>query len=150
MPVPLRLHVAEVDRPRPLRAAADGHDEQIAIDDRHAADAEEVLLEVVLRLGIDLPEFLAVVASEAVEHPLGAVDVNAIAVDHRAGPRAGIVAVAVLVVRRVLELPEQLAGLRVAAGEASVVAEAVEVKQLAAGDDRRREAECRVRTPRAS
>src|SRR5581483_1328201 len=78
------LQVAEVVRLRAGRAAADRDDQQVPFDERRPADAEEVLDDVVLRLRIDVPERLAVGRPDAVQHALGAVGVDAVAVHDRA------------------------------------------------------------------
>ena len=50
-------------------------------------------MDVVLLVRVDLPHRFAVGDGQAVEHPLRTVDVDAVVIDHRAGPRAGAVAV---------------------------------------------------------
>jgi hypothetical protein len=64
------------------------------------------------------------------EHPLGAEDVDPIAVDDRAAARAVVVVVKVLVVGRVIKRPQFLAGFALEGGEAGAIADAVEEKSL--------------------
>ena len=99
-----------VDRRRAGRTAADGHDQQLAVDQRGGGDAEEVLHEAEVALGVDLPDQAAVLGAAALEAPVDAVGVDAIAVDDRARARAVGVAVVVLVLERRLDLPERRAG----------------------------------------
>src|SRR5205823_2362963 len=79
-----------------------------------------------LLVGVHLPHQLAVAGADAVEHAFGPVQVDPVAVHHGAAARPAVVAVAVPVVRRVLEHPERLGRLGVPAAEAVAVAEAVE------------------------
>ena len=75
------LHAVHVESPGVLRlgrAAADHHDQQVALDDRRAAHAEEVLHDAELPGRIDLPQRLAVLGAHAVEHPLGAEQIDAV------------------------------------------------------------------------
>src|SRR5262249_34579887 len=98
--------------------------------------AEEVLHDAELRLRIDLPQRLAVRGSDAVQHPFGAVGVDAVAVHDRARARAVVVAVVVLVIGRVFELPEELARLALDTGRADLVVVGVGDEQPAAADAR--------------
>src|SRR6185312_11913591 len=133
----VRLGLAQVGGPRPLLAAADGDDHEIAIDDRGAADTEEILMEVVLRPGVELPQFFPVGDGKAVQHSFRTVRVDAIAVDGGAGAWARIVAVIISIVGGIIELPQEFAGGGRSAGEPAIVVEAVEVEEFAAGDDGR-------------
>ena len=94
------LDVAEMDLIAAGRTAAHLHDEQVAFHHRRAADAEEVLHDAELRPFIDLPDDLAVLGVDAVEHAFDAVAKDQIAVDDRGTAWAVVVAVLVGVVGR--------------------------------------------------
>src|SRR5262249_5251407 len=102
------LQVLEVHAVAAGRAAADLHQQQVALDDRCADDAEEVLDDPELLPRVHLPDEFAVGRPHAVEHALGAVDVDARAVHDGAAARAAVVAVHVAVGGGVLERPELL------------------------------------------
>src|SRR2546421_236058 len=99
-----------------------------------AADAEEVLDHAEILARIDLPDRLAVVGRDAVEHAFGGVDVDAVFINNGTAARAVVVAVLVAVVGRVLELPDEVAGVRLQTGEASFVVGAIEDEQPAFAD----------------
>src|SRR5262249_24583250 len=134
-PGAVAFEVLEGDGVAALGAAADLHQQQVALDDRRAAAAEEVLDDADLLLGVDLPELLAVADADAVEHALGAEDVPPVAVDDGAAARPAVVAVHVAVIGVVLEEPQRLGGFGVPAAEAAAVADAVEEEEAAAADD---------------
>src|SRR6266853_2118027 len=92
-----------------LGAAANLDNEQIFLDDRRAADTEKVLHDAKLRFGVHFPDRLAVIDADAMEHTLGAVGIDTVSVDDGAATRSIVVAVVVLVTRRVFELPEERA-----------------------------------------
>src|SRR5262249_34359424 len=102
----------------PARTAADVDQEQVAFNDRRAADAEEVLHDAEVGAGVHLPDGLAVQDPHAMEYALGTVDVDAVAVDDRAAARAVVVVVKVLVIGRVIKSPQYLAGFALEGGEA--------------------------------
>ena len=81
-------NLATVDLGAVRRAAADHRDQQISFDHRGGADAEEVLDHAELGGGIDLPQKLAVADAVTAQPTLDAIDVDPVAVDHRAGARA--------------------------------------------------------------
>src|SRR5438045_2828437 len=55
----LAVHEFVDARRRPLRAAADPDDEQVAFDDGAATHAEEILKDEILLVRVDLPNLLA-------------------------------------------------------------------------------------------
>src|SRR5262249_54191000 len=114
------------------RAAADLGDQQVPLDHRRAADSEEVLHHTELSRGVYLPNGLAVRDPHAMQHPFRAKGVYAIAIDHRRATRAVVVAVHVLIVGRIFELPQRLAGLALLARKPRLISEARELKQPAA------------------
>src|SRR5262249_1055635 len=114
---------------------------------RGAANAEEVRDDAELRDRVHLPDRLAVGDVDAVQHSFGAVDVDAVAVDDRAGAWAAIVAVHVLVVGRICELPVFVAGGPGAAAQAGEVARTVKEIDAAARDGRRTVPFAEVRLP---
>src|SRR5262249_37321165 len=130
------LESGEVDLVTAGRAAADLHDQQVSLDDRGAADAEEVLHHPVVLPRVHLPERLAAGGAPAVQHSLRAVKVDALAIDDGATARAVAVAVAVLVVGLVLEFPVELAGSGIKTTEARLVLDAVEQVEFAVLDRR--------------
>src|SRR5579883_327303 len=72
-------------RPRAIivRTAADLGDEQIAFDNWRGTDAEKILPDIEVGEGIDPPNQLAIFDADTVQHPLDAVDVDAVAVHDR-------------------------------------------------------------------
>src|SRR5262249_11868883 len=107
-------------------------------DDRGGGDAEEVRHHAELGRRVHLPEGFGplVVEAEAVQHPLGAEDVNAVVLDDGAAARAAVVVELIDVGGGGLELPEEVAGRGVEAGEAGAVLVAVELEEAAAADRR--------------
>src|SRR5262249_40681301 len=78
------LESGEVDLVTAGRAAADLHDQQVSLDDRGAADAEEVLHHPVVLPRVHLPERLAAGGAQAVQHSPPALKVDALAIHGRA------------------------------------------------------------------
>ncbi len=70
------------------------------------------------------------------QHPLDAVDVHAIVIDHRATTRTIVVAIEVFVRGRVLELPERFGRVAFPATEPRLVVVAVELEEPALTDRR--------------
>src|SRR5262249_13708242 len=130
------LDPGEVDLVAAGRAAADLHDQQIALDDGRAADAEEILHDAVILLRVHLPERLAIGSAQAVQHTFRAMKVDAVAVDDGAAAWAVAVTVAILIVGLVLEFPMKLAARAVKAAEAGLVFDAVEQIELGVLDRR--------------
>src|SRR5438128_417566 len=85
---------------------------------------------------VDLPHDLTVRGSNAMEHPLGAKNIDAIVIDDRAAARAIIVAVVILVVRRIFKLPEEFTIGAIKRAQARLVVMPVELKESAAADGR--------------
>ena len=104
-------------------------------------------MHVVLVLGVDIPNPLAVGNADAVQQALRPEDIDAVLVHDRAGPRAGAVTVEVVVIGFVLELPDQLAGLGIATGQPVVVPKAVEVEQPPPADHGRGVSEAHLGFP---
>src|SRR5262249_49348276 len=72
----------------------------------------------------------------AVQHALGAEEVDALLIDDRAAPCAAVVTELIAILRGVLELPERLTGLALVGGEAAGVPLAVELEEAALADRR--------------
>ena len=106
------------------------------MDDGAGAGAEEVGGDVVVGEEVFFPDAVAGFEIEALE--LGGdaegVDAPGAGVDHGAGARAGVEAVAVPVVDGVFLGPVELAGFRVEAGDDLVAAGAGEVDEVVAED----------------
>ena len=109
--------------------AADGGDQQVSRDNRRAPDAEEVRYHAEGGGCVHLPDHGAVGNREAVQHPLGPDDVDAVIVDNGAAAGAAVVAVEILVVGLVLELPDRCARLGLQAFQAIPIAVAGELEQ---------------------
>src|SRR5262249_22598600 len=131
----------------PRRAATDLYQEQVALDERRAADAEEVLHDAELLVRVDLPGRLAVRHAHAVEHAFGAEDVDAVAVHDRRAAWPAVVVVHVAVVGGVLEGPQRLGGLGLPAAQPAAVADTVEEEEPAPADGRHRVADADVLVP---
>ena len=117
------------------RAAADLGDQQIAFDDRRAADAEEVLHDAELGRWCRPSRLqLAVVGSQAVEHPFGAIDVDAAVAHDGAATRAVVVAVEVFVIGRVFELPDRFTSFALQAAQPGIRSLAIELVEPAAAN----------------
>src|SRR5438876_446671 len=86
-----------------FQTAAYLSDEQVAFNHRSAAHAEEILHDMEFSAGVDLPHDLTIGRPNTVKHSLGAVDIDALAVDDRATAWAVVIAVVVLIIRRVFK-----------------------------------------------
>ena len=127
--------------------AADIYDNPVPVHHRRRPVAEEVLWHRVFLRQVALPDHFALVGAQAVETGGHPGDVNPAVIDHRARPRAGAEAVAVLVLHRIREAPDDLAGFRFAAFEGLLAVHPMEVEETAAGEDRARIAVASLRLP---
>src|SRR5207245_11070151 len=121
------------------RADADHDEQQVAFDHRGASDAEEILHDAEFLGRVHLPQFfglLIVNVLQAVEHALGAEDIDAVAVDDREAARAAAVAVLVDVIGWVFEGPQQLAGFAFETLQTLIVADSVKDVRASAADRR--------------
>ena len=125
------LGLAKIFRSKPLRAAANGDDEQIPLHDRHTANAKEVLVNMKRLLRAEAPNLLTIFNLDADQHSLWTKDVDAIVIDDRTGTWSGRVAVQIVVGCGEFVFPEQLARLGISAGEPTIVAKTVEVEETA-------------------
>src|SRR5262249_50088856 len=118
------------------RTAADLGDEQIAFYHGGAADAKKVGDDAEIGHRIHSPEELAIGCLDAMQHPLGSVDVDAIAVHDSAAGRTVVVAVGILIVGGVIELPKQLSSFAVETAQPVAILVAIEEEEPAAADRR--------------
>ncbi len=116
------------------RTAADLGDQQVSLNHGRAADAEEILHHAKLGFRVNLPQQLAVLHAHAAEHAVGAVDVNAVAVDDGRAARAVVVAKVIFVVGGDFKRPEMLAGFALETAQTGPVAVPVKLKQPALAD----------------
>src|SRR5262249_17781816 len=128
--------VHERFRPAVPGTAAHLGDEQVAFDYRHAGNAKKILQHIEPGLCVHLPNHLAVAGPHAIQHPLGAIDLDPVAVHHGAAARAIVIAVGIAVIRRIFELPEESASPPFQAAQAGLVVPAVELKELGPADRR--------------
>ena len=86
--------------------------------------------------GVDLPHDLTIGCPNTMKHPLDAIDIDTIAVHDRTAARTVVVAVVVLVIRRVFKLPKELSGRAPKTAQAGLVAMTVEQEEPALADGR--------------
>jgi len=129
-------HFAAVDLGRSRRAAADRHDQQLVLDDRRGADAEEVLDHPKGLGGVYVPDQTTIADPQATKPPLDAEGVDPVAVDQWTGARSVAVLVVVLVLHRVLGSPQFFAGLAVERSQAGARVTAIEQEEATVRDRR--------------
>ena len=118
-------------------AATDLDDQQIPEDDRCAADAEKVFHDAKVGCGIDFPNGLAGLSVDAVQHSLGAENVDPVVIDDRRCSRTVFIVVAVLEVGRIVEFPERPARFAFEGPQPGAIALPIELKQTAFARDGR-------------
>src|SRR5262249_6982541 len=133
--LPHLLAAVLVERDHAGVPGADVDQQQVALDERRGADAEEVGAQLVLRRQRLLPDLLAALQIDARQHALRAERVDLAAGHDRRRTRAVALAVLVLVLRGVGVLPDRLALVGVEALEHFLVADAVEEEDALADDD---------------
>src|SRR6185369_6800956 len=104
-------------------------DQQVAFDQRRGRRAKKILRHFEFSGKVAFPVDLPGLQFEAVQLALGAICVYAIAVDHRAGAWSVIVAVPILELRGVAEIPILLSGFGMQTLDLLPVALAVKVNQ---------------------
>ena len=128
--------LAGVDLRCPRRTAADRHDQQIPLDDRRAARAEEVLDDTEALRRVEVPKQAAVLGGVSTQPPFDSEGVDAVAVHHGGSSGSVAVVVVVLVLGAVLGAPQLVAGARVERCQAGGVVLAIEVEEAARRDGR--------------